>query len=430
MNALRHRNFRLLFGARTISFFGTNLVPIAVAFAVLDISGSVSAVGVAFAARTFAQISALLVGGVVADRFPRRTVMIGSDLSNLAIQLVLGGLLVTGNATVWSVVLLQAAGGAAAAFHSPASVGLVPQTVPAEQLQQANGFMSIARYSAAIFGAAAGGALVATIGAGWAILLDGTTYAASAALLSAMRLPGAAARVVAPRLLRDLHEGWQAFVEHTWVWLLAVWIAVFFLISYAPFFVLGPYLAKQDMGGAGAWAVVLTGEAIGALCGGLAAIRFRPSRPMLVCVLVFTLDSLQLILLAEGAPFARDRRGCVAGGLRVRLRQRDLRDGPPAHDRPRQALAGELVQLDRRHVGAAARLRDRRPCRERDRRLDLPLDRRDLGRRERDRRRARAERAQPPDRPPRPGRPRPRSRASRLHLRGASSRRRAASSRR
>ena len=163
--------------------------------------------------------------------------------------------------------------------------------------------MSIARYSAAIFGAAAGGALVATIGAGWAILLDGTTYAASAALLSAMRLPGAAARVVAPRLLRDLHEGWQAFVEHTWVWLLAVWIAVFFLISYAPFFVLGPYLAKQDMGGAGAWATVLTGEAIGALCGGLAAIRFRPPRPMLVCVLVFTLDSLQLILLAEGAPF-------------------------------------------------------------------------------------------------------------------------------
>jgi hypothetical protein len=254
----------------------------------------------------------------------------------------------------------------------------VSQTVPAEQLQQANGFMSIARYSAAIFGAAAGGALVATIGAGWAIQLDGTTYAASAALLYAMRLPGAAARVVAPRLIRDLHEGWQSFVEHTWVWLLAVWIAVFFLISYAPFFVLGPYLAKQDMGGAGAWAVVLTGEAIGALCGGLAAIRFRPPRPMLVCVL------------------RRDRRGGLAGGLRLRVRQRDLRDGPPAHDRPGQALACELVQLDRGHVGAAARLRDRGPGRGGDRHVDVPLDRRNLGGRERDRRRARAERPQPP----------------------------------
>jgi predicted MFS family arabinose efflux permease len=303
VNALRHRNFRLLFGARTISFFGTNLVPIAVAFAVLDISGSVSAVGVAFAARTFAQISALLVGGVIADRFPRRAVMIGSDLSNLAIQLLLGGLLVTGDAAVWSVVLLQAAGGAAAAFHSPASTGLVPQAVPPDALQQANGFMSIARYSAAIFGAAAGGALVATIGAGWAILLDGATYAASATLLAGMRLPGVSQRVVAPRLVHDLHEGWKAFVEHTWVWLLAVWIAVFFLIAYAPFFVLGPYLAKQEMGGAGAWATVLTGEAIGSLCGGLVAIRFRPPRPMLVCLFVFTLASLQLVLLAEGAPF-------------------------------------------------------------------------------------------------------------------------------
>jgi predicted MFS family arabinose efflux permease len=315
VNALRHRNFRLLFGARTISFFGTNLVPIAVAFAVLDISGSVSAVGVAFAARTFAQISALLVGGVVADRFPRRAVMIGSDLSNLAIQTLLGALLVTGHAAVWSVVLLQAAGGAAAAFHSPASTGLVPQTVPADALQQANGFMSIARYSAAIFGAAAGGALVATIGAGWAILLDGVTYAASALLLAAMRLPGMAKRLAKTHPVRDLVEGWHAFVEHTWVWLLAAWIAVFFLISYAPFFVLGPYLAKQDMGGAGAWATVLTGEAIGSLLGGLAALRLRPARPMLVCVLVFMLSSVQLVLLAEGAPFGAIAVAASAGGF-------------------------------------------------------------------------------------------------------------------
>jgi MFS family permease len=303
VNALRQRNFRLLFAARTISFFGTNLVPIAVAFAVLDIGGSVTAVGVAFAARTFAQISALLVGGVVADRLPRRTVMIGSDLANLSIQTLMGGLLVTGHATVWQVVVLQAAGGAAAAFHSPASTGLVPQTVSPDVLQQANGFMSIARYSAAIFGAATGGALVATIGAGWAILLDGLTYAASALLLAAMRVPGLAKRLAKTHPLRDLVEGWHAFVEHTWVWLLAAWIAAFFLLSYAPFFVLGPYLAKQDMGGAGAWATVLTGEAIGSLLGGLAALRLRPGRPMLVCVLVFTLSSIQLVLLAEGAPF-------------------------------------------------------------------------------------------------------------------------------
>ena len=69
---LSERNFRLLFFARTISFFGTNLAPIAVAFAVLDLTGSATDVGIAFACWTLAQISTLLVGGVVADRLPRR----------------------------------------------------------------------------------------------------------------------------------------------------------------------------------------------------------------------------------------------------------------------------------------------------------------------------------------------------------------------
>ena len=105
--------------------------------------------------------------------------------------------------------------------------------------------------------------------------------------------------------MRDLAEGWQAFVEHTWVWLLAAWISLFFLISYAPFFVLGPYLAKQDDGRRRrAGRRCSPGEAIGSLLGGARRhLRLRPRRPMLVCVLVFTLSSLQLVLLAEGAPF-------------------------------------------------------------------------------------------------------------------------------
>src|SRR4051794_20071127 len=79
VSVLRERNFRYLFAARAISFLGTNLAPIAVAFAVLGLGGSVTEVGLAFAAWTPAQISTLLIGGVVADRLPRRAVMIGSD---------------------------------------------------------------------------------------------------------------------------------------------------------------------------------------------------------------------------------------------------------------------------------------------------------------------------------------------------------------
>src|SRR5438477_8703787 len=127
MEALRERNFRLLFAARTISFFGTNLAPIAVAFAVLDLTGSATYTGLAFAAWTLAQVSTLLVGGVLSDRLSRRLVMVASDSANFCIRGAMGVLLVTGHARIWELIVLQALGGAAAAFHSPASTGLVPE---------------------------------------------------------------------------------------------------------------------------------------------------------------------------------------------------------------------------------------------------------------------------------------------------------------
>jgi predicted MFS family arabinose efflux permease len=302
--ALAERSFRLLLAARTISFFGSNLVPIAVAFAVFDMRGSTTDVGISFASRTLAQIATLLVGGVVADRLPRRQVMIGSEAASMLVQLALGLLLVTGAATMWELFALQALGGASFAFFTPASAGLVPQTVPTEARQQANGLMSVARYSAYVFGAAAGGALVATIGPGWAILADAATFAVSVVLLTRLRVPGRLAAMEAPRFARDLVDGWRAFIEHTWVWVLTLWISLYFLISYAPFFVLGPYVAKQSMHGAAGWATVLTGEAVGSLAGALAGIRLRVRRPLLAIGLVFVVSDLQLVFLAARAPLA------------------------------------------------------------------------------------------------------------------------------
>jgi MFS family permease len=303
VQALRERNFRYLFAARAISFFGTNLAPIAVAFAVLGLTNSATDVGLAFAAWTLAQVSTLLVGGVVGDRLPRQLVMIVSDSANCVVRTAMGLLLVTGNAQVWQLIALQAVGGCATAFYSPASSGLVPQTVRAESLQQANALVNIARYAAFPLGAAVGGTIVATIGAGYALLLDGATYATSAALLTRLRLAVANRTAAARNFARELAEGWRAFTEHTWVWLITIWIALYFLITYAPFFVLGPYVAKQSMGGAGAWATVVTGEAIGALAGGLVALRYQPNRSLIVIALLFTVTAIQSVLLAVTAPF-------------------------------------------------------------------------------------------------------------------------------
>ena len=304
LGPLRVRDFRLLAAARTISFFGTNLAPIAVAFAVLDLTGSATDTGLAFACWTLAQISTLLIGGVIADRLPRRLVMVGSDSANFCIRAAMGALLVSGHATVWELFVLQALGGAATAFYSPASSGLVPETVPPALLQQANGVMSIARYLAFPIGAAAGGAIVATLGSGWALLLDAGTYATSALLLTRIRLSARARTAAAPNFVRELREGWDAFTEQTWVWLLTLWISLYFLITYAPFFVLGPYIAKHHLGGAAGWAVIVTGEGVGALLGGIVGLRLRPRRTMVSIGGLFAVTGIQSVLLAAHAPVA------------------------------------------------------------------------------------------------------------------------------
>jgi len=287
------RNFRLLFASRAISYVGTYLAPIAVAFAILDLHGSASAVGLSFAAWTLAQVSMLSIGGVLGDRLPRRTVMIASDVSSTAVRTAMGVLLVTGHAQVWELIALQGCGGASVAFYNPAFYGLVREIVPTDSLQRANGYLAIARYAAFPLGAATGGTIVAVIGPGTALLVDGGTYAASALLLSLVRVESIARATSS--VLRELREGWSAFVETTWVWLTCLWISLF---TYAPFFVLGPYIAKHSMGGAGSWGAVVTGEGVGALLGSVAGLKLRVNRPLVVVSTIFLPTCIQSVLLA------------------------------------------------------------------------------------------------------------------------------------
>jgi MFS family permease len=293
---LRLPAFRYLFSARAISYVGTYLAPIAVAFAVLDNGGGATAVGLSFAAWTLAQVAMLSFGGVVGDRVPRRTVMICSDIASTAVRATMGVLLVSGHAQVWHLIALQACGGAAVAFYSPASYGLVREVVPEDELQQANGLLAIARYAAFPLGAAIGGSIVALIGPGTALLVDAGTYAASALLLSRIRVTSIAR--AGAGFFRELREGWSAFVEQTWVWVLVLYVSLYFLITYAPFFVLGPYVAKNSMDGARSWAFVVTGEGVGALLGGVAGLRWRPRQPMVSTGLLLMITAAQDLVLA------------------------------------------------------------------------------------------------------------------------------------
>jgi len=296
VEAFRERNFRLLFAGRAISYIGTYLAPIAVAFAILRNGGGATAVGLGFAAWTLAQVAMLAFGGVLGDRLPRRVVMVGSDVASTVVRTAMGVLLVSGHAHVWELIALQAFGGAAVAFYSPASYGLVREIVPESELQQANGLLAIARYSAFPLGTAIGGSIVVWIGTGPALLVDAGTYATSALLLS--RLDVESIAKAGAGFFHELREGWSAFVEQTWVWILVLYVSLYFLITYAPFFVLGPYVAQHSMNGARSWWPVAIGEGVGSLLGALAGTRWRSRQPMVTTGLLLMLSAIQDLALA------------------------------------------------------------------------------------------------------------------------------------
>ncbi len=216
LHVLRRRDFRLLFTAQSISVLGDRMVAVALAFAVLGIGGSPSAVGIVLAARIFPSAGCALIGGAVADRASRRSVMVAADLVRVASQGAIAVLLIGGAAQVWTLAVLSGVAGAASGFFGPASIGLIPEVVPADELQPANALRSSGSSAGEIIGPLFAGLLVAGAGAGWAIAADAATFAISAACLLMLRLPRRVA--TAPgTFLADLREGWAVFASRTWV---------------------------------------------------------------------------------------------------------------------------------------------------------------------------------------------------------------------
>ncbi len=301
LDVLRLRDFRLVFGAAFVSLLGDGVEPVALTFAVLDLTGSATDLGVVLAARSLALVGSLLAGGVVADRVSRRTVMIGADLVRLLGQGTIAVLLVSGHATVVEIGVSQAFLGAATGFFNPASSGLIP-LVAGEWLQQANSLRGMAMAAGNIAGPAIAGVLVVATSPGIALLIDAGSYAVSAVLLSRARSRGAG-DAAPERFLVELRAGFAEFRARTWVWATIAVLSVVNAVGVA-FPVLGALIAKRELGGAGAWALILAVQGVGSLLAGTTLLRLRPSRPLLVGTLVGLLPVLPTLLLAIPASLA------------------------------------------------------------------------------------------------------------------------------
>lgn len=299
---LADRQFRLLFTGRTVSLFGSTFAPVALAFAVLEI-GDASDLGLVLAAATIPQILFILIGGVFADRLPRHTVMVWSDLVSGAAQAALAALILLEVVELWHFVALQVVRGTASAFFFPASIAIVRDVVTGGRIQPANALLSLTRNGTMILGAAAAGGVVAFVGTGWALAFDALTYAVGAAFLAALKLPRDA-RVAARNLLAELREGWSEFRGRTWLWVIVVEFAFLNATSAGAYHVLGPVVAKEELGGAAAWGLIGAATGVGLFAGAIFLTRWRPARPLVAASLGIALVVPLYWLLAEAAPLA------------------------------------------------------------------------------------------------------------------------------
>ena len=299
---LAEPQYRLLWAGQAVSVAGDSLVPVALAFAVLRLGGGAAGLGAVLASSTAARLVFLLLGGVWADRLPRQVLMLASDGGRAAASGAIAALLLTGSARLWHLAAGAVAFGIAGAFFQPASTALVPQTVKASMLQQANALMGLSRSVCDMAGPAVAGVLVAVYNPGIVYAIDSASFVVSAASLAVLKV---APIETAPSrsFLGDLAAGWRELAIRPWYWLnLCSHAAWNFAIT--ALFVLGPVVCATRLGGPRGWGVLSGALGAGSVAGGLIALRALPRRPLVAGNLALTAAALPLVALAGPLPLA------------------------------------------------------------------------------------------------------------------------------
>lgn len=282
---LRETPFRWYFAARAVNLAGSTMASVGLAFAVLEVSDSPTALGTVLAAFSTPMVLFLLAGGVVADRIgPTRTIQAGNLASGVS-QLASAALLLTGSAELWHLAALAAVNGTAAALCLPALASVLPRLVPREQLQQANVLVSMTRSALTVVGPSLAALLVVTAGPGWALAADGTTYLLSAALMSRVRLPRPAHDGAGAGVLHELREGWRFVRATSWFVVVVLAFCLIVALHQGGMYTLGPVLATRTDIGAEGWGLILSAEALGLVLTGLVLLRVRLERPLLLGML-------------------------------------------------------------------------------------------------------------------------------------------------
>jgi MFS family permease len=296
--------FRLLFWGQALSVIGDRITPVAIAFAVLEL-GTATDLGVVMAAGGIPFALFALAGGVWADRIGRRRMMLASDILRALSQAATAALLLSGSAEVWMLAVLAFVYGVSAAVFMPALVGLIPQTVSAPRLQEANALLALTRSVANIAGPVVAGVIVTAAGSGEAIAVDAATFVVSALCLARLRPrdlveDAGAAHAPPERFLAGLRAGWQEVRSRAWLSWGLVAMSAYHVFVLPAVFVLGPALSERELDGASSWATIVACFGIGSVIGNVAALRLPLPRPVFMAAVALVGASTQALIIGSG----------------------------------------------------------------------------------------------------------------------------------
>ncbi len=310
------------------------MAPIAIAFGVLELTGSTSAASIVIAAPTIASIVVLLVGGVLADRTSRQRIIVLAEGLAMFAQFFIAFLFLSDKATVPALTMLMLVNGIAVALNAPAALGLITQIVERDELQAVNALLGTARNGAVAGGAALGGILVATLGAGVTLMIDAASFGVSALLVMSLK-PRLQIQPEKASVIQDLRLGWKEFTSHTWLWVIVLQFSLVVAALESVFGLIGPAVALEHMNGAIDWGFIAASFGMGTLVGGVLSLKINVKHPMrfgTMCVFTFCSVPLALavplsVYLVSTAAFVEG----VAGQLFAVLWYTSIQQKVPAH---------------------------------------------------------------------------------------------------
>lgn len=324
LHALRSRDFRLLWAGQTISLVGDGAFLVALGWKAFSLTGSKSTLALVLMAHGTAMLATLLIGGALADRYPRRTLMIISDVARLVVMVVLAVVDATGHLNIGLLVALALCYGLGDGFFYPAFGGIIPLVVDQHHIASANAMIGLSRQGAFVAGPALAGALYGLAGSASVFAFNAVSFAIAAALMVAAR-PRAIEPEPPKGTFREIADGIRFVVGVPWLWI-SIFLASFILmVAMAPYTALLPAFVEEQYGkGVGAYGALFTVQSLGMAIGSIVFGQVNPRRhKVMIMYLLFALNDVFVVAMALthtfelGLAFVLCRGLCIGFGLGV-----------------------------------------------------------------------------------------------------------------